>query len=150
VRCSGLGRWRIRNLKIVATGWITMRQVPFPSTLQVAIRSRLGLSALTGAEAHSLRRFAPQHVERVSKNQNFRLKPCSRPEQPGQRACQQPEKIYHRERASPDSGLLASRMRFQVGTGTGALYPPPLAQGCVQANVRAERSRLHGAALRRD
>src|SRR5450759_1637434 len=29
-------------------------------------------------EGHSLRRFAPQHVELVSKNQDFRLKPCSR------------------------------------------------------------------------
>jgi hypothetical protein len=36
-------------------------------------------------ESHSLRRFAPQHVELVSKNQDFRLKPCSQPEQPGQR-----------------------------------------------------------------
>jgi hypothetical protein len=63
-----------------------------------------------------LRRFAPQHVELVSKNQNFRLKPCSRPEQPGQRAYQQSEKIHHRERASPDSRLLASGMRFPIGT----------------------------------
>ena len=67
-------------------------------------------------EGHSLRRFAPQHVELVSKNQDFRLKPCSRPEQPGQRADQQPEKMSHRDRASPDSRLFASRMRFPVGT----------------------------------
>jgi hypothetical protein len=29
---------------------------------------------------HSLRRFAPQHVELVTKNQDFRLKSRSRPE----------------------------------------------------------------------
>ena len=72
--------------------------------------------AANAIEGHSLRRFAPEHIELVSKNQDFRLKPCSRPEQPGQRACQQPEKIYHRERTSPDSRLLASRLRFPVGT----------------------------------
>jgi hypothetical protein len=44
----------------------------------------------------------------VSKNQDFCLKPCSRPEQPGQRACQQPEKMSHRDRASPDSRLFAT------------------------------------------
>src|SRR5207302_11253636 len=43
-------------------------------------------------------------------------KPCHRPEQPGQRVCQQPDKIDLRERASPDSRLLASRMTFPVGT----------------------------------
>src|ERR1019366_1064428 len=37
---------------------------------------------ISGADSFS-RRFAPQHVELVSKNQDFRLKPCSRPEQPG-------------------------------------------------------------------
>ena len=52
----------------------------------------------------------------VSKNQDFCLKPCSQPEQPGQRACQQPEKMSHRHRASPGSRLFASRMRFPVGT----------------------------------
>jgi len=72
--------------------------------------------AVNAIEGHSLRRFATEHIELVSKNQDFRLKPCSRPEQLGQRACQQPEKIYHRERTSPDSRLLASRMRFPVGT----------------------------------
>jgi hypothetical protein len=40
-------------------------------------------AALTLQQGHSLRRSAPQHVELVSKNQDFRLKPCSRPEQPG-------------------------------------------------------------------
>ncbi len=75
--------------------------------------------AVNAAEGHSIRRFAPQHVELVSKNQNFCLKPYSRPEQPGQRACQKSEKIDHRERTSPDSRLLASRLRFPVGTGRG-------------------------------
>jgi hypothetical protein len=73
--------------------------------------------AVKAAEDRSLRLFAPQHVELVSKNQNFRLKPCPRPEQPGQRACQQLEKIDHREQPLPDSRLLASRMSFPVGTG---------------------------------
>jgi hypothetical protein len=37
-------------------------------------------AALTLQQGHSLRRSEPQHVELVSKNQDFRLKPCSRPE----------------------------------------------------------------------
>ena len=73
--------------------------------------------AVNAIEGHSLRRFATEHIELVSKNQDFRLKPCSRPQQPHQRACQQPEKIYHRKPTSPDSRLLASRMRFSIGTG---------------------------------
>jgi hypothetical protein len=72
--------------------------------------------AVNAIEGHLLRRFATEHIELVSKNQDFSLTPCSRPEQPRQRACQQPEKIYHRERTSPDSRLLASRIRFPVGT----------------------------------
>jgi hypothetical protein len=71
--------------------------------------------AVNAIEGHSLRRFAPEHIELVSKNQDFRLKPCSRPQQPRQRACHT-EKIYHRERTAPDSRLLASRLRFPVGT----------------------------------
>jgi len=65
---------------------------------------------------HALRRYALKHIELVSKNQDLCLEPCSRPEQPRQRTCQQPDKVYHRERTSPDSRLLASRMRFPVGT----------------------------------
>jgi hypothetical protein len=72
--------------------------------------------AVNAIEGHSLRRFAPEHVELVSKNQDFSLKPCSRPQQPRQRAWQQPEKIYHRDPTSPDSRLLASRITFPVGT----------------------------------
>ncbi len=44
--------------------------------------------AVNAIKGRSLRRFAPEHIELVSKNQDFRLKPCSRPEQPRQRACQ--------------------------------------------------------------
>ena len=76
--------------------------------------------AINATEGQSPRRFAPQHVELVSKNQDFCLKPCPRPEQPSQRVCQQAKKCDYRERASPDSRLLASRMRFPVGTGTGS------------------------------
>src|SRR5204862_6624892 len=72
--------------------------------------------AIDVTEGHSPRCSALQHVELVSKKQDFRLKPCFRPDQPGQRTCQQPEKVDHRV-PSPDSRLLASRRRFPVGTG---------------------------------
>jgi hypothetical protein len=84
-------------------------------------------------EGHSLRRFAPQRVELVSKNQDFRLKPWSRSEQPGSRACQQPEKMSHRDRASPGSRLFASRMRFPVWTAIAT--PSGVALGIFLFNV---------------
>ena len=38
--------------------------------------------AVNAIEGHSLRRLATEHIELVSKNQDFRLKPCSRPIRP--------------------------------------------------------------------
>ena len=67
--------------------------------------------AVNAIKGRSLRRFAPEHIELVSKNQDFRLKPCSRPEQPRQRTCQATKKTNITRFA-----LLASQMRFPVGT----------------------------------
>ncbi len=61
-------------------------------------------------------------------------KPCSRPEQPRQRACRQPEKIYHREPTSPDSRLLASRIRFPVGS------PADVAEEAIRLTASGHRA----------
>ena len=104
-------------LALIATGsqtWLSLPEIKSGRIDGANLRD-VG-QTVDATEGHSLRRFAPQHVELVSKNQDFRLKPCSRPEQSGQRADQQSKKMSHRDRASPDSRLFASRMRFPVGT----------------------------------
>jgi hypothetical protein len=53
------------------------------------------------AEGHSLRGFAPQDVELVSKNKDFGFQRSARPEQPNQGAPDQPAQIAHRENYQP-------------------------------------------------
>src|SRR5260221_14482921 len=55
------------------------------------------------AEGQSLRGFAPQHVELVSKDKDLGFQRSPRPEQSDEGAPDQPAKIAHRERVSPDS-----------------------------------------------
>src|SRR6266487_3724654 len=59
--------------------------------------------AVNVAECKSLRGFAPQHVELVSKDKDFGFQRSPRPEQSDQGAPNQPAKIAHRERVSADS-----------------------------------------------
>src|SRR6516164_2832346 len=59
--------------------------------------------AVNVAEGQSLRRFAPQHVELVSKDKDLGLQRSPRPEQSDQGAPDQSAKIAHRERVSADS-----------------------------------------------
>ena len=73
--------------------------------------------AVNAAEGHSLRRFAPQHIELMTKRQDLCLQRSSRPEQSDQRRPNQPAKITHRKEVSTDSRALVSRFDFAVGTG---------------------------------
>ena len=59
--------------------------------------------AIDALEGRSFGRLALQDVELMAQNNDLRLKPCPRSEEPGQHACQQHEKIDHRARTSPDS-----------------------------------------------
>jgi hypothetical protein len=72
--------------------------------------------AVNVAEGRSLREFAPQHIELVSKDEDFRFQRSPRPEQSDQGAPDQPTKIAHRERVSADSPSSVSVFRFAVGT----------------------------------
>jgi len=76
--------------------------------------------AVNVAECQSIRGFAPQHVELVSKDKDLGFQGSPRPEQSDQGAPDQPAKIAHRERVSADSRVAVSRFRFAVGTGIGA------------------------------
>src|ERR1700732_1414895 len=68
------------------------------------------------AEAQSLRRFTPQHVELMTKRQDLCLQRRSRPEQSDQRQPNQAANISHQPRASPNSPPLASRIEFPTMT----------------------------------
>src|ERR1700732_2094116 len=68
------------------------------------------------AEAQSLRRFTPQHVELMTKRQDLCLLRRSRPEQSDQRQPNQAANISHQPRASPNSTRLASRIEFSTMT----------------------------------
>src|SRR6266436_10389663 len=58
---------------------------------------------VNAAERQSLRGFAPQHVELMSKDEVLGLQRSPRPEHSNQGAPDQPAKIAHRERVSADS-----------------------------------------------
>jgi hypothetical protein len=55
------------------------------------------------AECQSLWRFAPQHVELVSKDKDLGFQRSPRPEQSDEGTPDQPAKIAHRKRVSADS-----------------------------------------------
>jgi hypothetical protein len=65
------------------------------------------------AEGHSLRGFAPQHVELVSKDKDLDLQGSPRPEQSDQGAPDQPAKIAHQERVSADSRSRSAVLRLR-------------------------------------
>src|SRR3984893_15232452 len=71
------------------------------------------------AEAKSLRRFTPQHVELMTKRQDLYLQRRSRSDQSDQRQPNQAKNISHQPRASPDSTALTSRIEFPTMTAVG-------------------------------
>jgi hypothetical protein len=86
--------------------------------------------AVNVTERQSLRGFAPQHVELMSKDKDLGLQHSPRPEQSDQGAPDQSAKVAHRQRVSADSRSPVSRFDFAVGTGLAggaflALTPIP-------------------------
>jgi hypothetical protein len=51
--------------------------------------------SVEGPENRSLRGFAPLHIDLLTENEDFRLKPPSRAKQAGQRSPQQYENVDH-------------------------------------------------------
>src|SRR5271170_2525569 len=73
--------------------------------------------AINVAESHSLGRSAMQHIELVSKEQDFSMQRSPRPEWCEDRRPHQPAKIAHQNEVSTDSQTIVSRFQFAVGTG---------------------------------
>jgi hypothetical protein len=55
-------------------------------------------------------------VDRVPQHPNFHLERCPRPKQICDHPNNEPDKIFHPARASPDSRSTASQIEFAIGT----------------------------------
>ena len=86
--------------------------------------------AVNVAQGHSLRGFAPQHIELVSENKDLAFQRSSRPQQSDQGAPDQPENIAHRTEGSTNSRAPVSRFGFTVGTA-GTFAATRLSAGVV-------------------
>jgi hypothetical protein len=53
------------------------------------------------AQCRSVRRFAPEYIDLVVKNQDLRFTPCPGVQQPNERTTKQSEQLNHRPRAAP-------------------------------------------------
>jgi hypothetical protein len=60
--------------------------------------------------------FSPQNVYLLPQHPNFHLKRCLRPKQIYDHPNNEPDKISHPARASPDSRSTASQIEFAIGT----------------------------------
>src|ERR1700726_4860508 len=72
--------------------------------------------AVYGAEGLFLRSGSPQNVYLLPQHPNFHLKRCPRPKQICDHPNNEPDKISHPARASPDSRSTASQIEFAIGT----------------------------------
>jgi hypothetical protein len=72
--------------------------------------------AVNGTEGLFLRSGSPQNVYLLPQRQNFRLERCPRPKQICDHPNNEPDKISHPTRASPDSRSTASQIEFATGT----------------------------------
>src|SRR6201992_2581949 len=72
--------------------------------------------AVDGAEGWFLRSGSPKNVYLLPQHPNFHLKRCPRPKQICDHPNNEPDKISHPARASPDSRSTASQIEFAIGT----------------------------------
>src|SRR6202162_576172 len=71
-----------------------------------------------GAKGLFLRSGSPQNVYLLPQRQNFSLERCPRPTQVCDHPNNEPDKISHPARASPDSRSTASQIEFATGTAS--------------------------------
>src|ERR1700676_2056651 len=74
--------------------------------------------SVDGAEGLFLRSGSPQNVYLLPQRQNFRLERRPRPKQICDHPNNEPDKISHPARASPDSRSTASQIEFATGTAS--------------------------------
>src|ERR1700739_2426028 len=98
-----------------------------------------------GAEGLFLRSGSPQNVYLLPQHPNFHLERCPRPKQICDHPNNEPDKISHPARASPDSRSTASQIEFATGTPR---YSTKSARHQVAWSTAA-RSRESSIAIRR-
>jgi hypothetical protein len=82
--------------------------------------------AVDGAEGLFLRSGSPQNVYLLPQHQNFSLDRCPRPKQICDHPNNEPDKISHPAKASPDSRSTASQIEFAIGTAVRLTSRPPM------------------------
>ena len=95
--------------------------------------------AIDIAQCWSVRRFAPEHIDLVAKNQDLRFTPCAGPQQPNERTTKQSEQLNHRPRASPDSRWFRQAQSFRQGQPSH----DPVAASKPEADGELEASSRH-------
>ena len=91
------------------------------------------------AEGKALRGLAPQHIELMTKDENFGLQPSARPERPGHKAPNQPAEIDHRTEYHPIRRQRPDAFGFTVGTGVlpcGSTWPGAVALSKALSRLR--------------
>ena len=104
--------------------------------------------SVDGAEGLFLRSGSPQNVYLLPQRQNFRLERCPRPKQICDHPNNEPDKISHPAKASPDSRSTASQIEFAIGTGWRAalLYAATYAAVREGISIYLRTPELNGAA----
>jgi Fumarylacetoacetate (FAA) hydrolase family len=95
--------------------------------------------AVYGAEGLFLRSGSPQNVYLLPQHPNFHLKRCPRPKQICDHPNNEPDKISHPARASPDSRSTASQIEFAIGTVGITLFPGDIIVTGTPSGVGAAR-----------
>jgi hypothetical protein len=96
--------------------------------------------AVDGAEGLFLRSGSPQNVYLLPQHPNFHLKCCPRPKQICDHPNNEPDKISHPARASPDSRSTASQIEFAIGTGLLETAERDFRRGLLQELMTAEKA----------
>jgi hypothetical protein len=95
----------------------------------------------TEAGAMFLGSSSPQNVYLLPQHPNFHLKRCPRPKQICDHPNNEPDKISHLARASPDSRSTTSRIEFAIGTAAERPSGAILEAG-TQATIELTRARF--------
>jgi hypothetical protein len=102
---------------------------------------------MISTEGLFLRSGSPQNVYLLPQHPNFDLKRCPRPKQICDHPNNEPEKISHPARASPDSRSTASQIEFAIGTTANMGDSPTLMMNApVPATRKARREQLRRSA----
>src|SRR5271155_3166068 len=100
--------------------------------------------AVDGAEGLFLGSGSPQNVYLLPQHPNFHLKRCPRPKQICDHPNNEPDKISHTARASPNSRSTASQIEFAIATARPVTLCFLLPSECSPPALLTPSSQRHG------